>query len=244
MIHNMTGGVPGLRLKVAGGSSAPANPAENTLWVNTAAAVSGWVFSAAEPESPTEGLLWIQTGTSASVPINIHRKNTLMVYPTACRQYVSGAWVSREAKTYQDGGWKDWSLYLYNSGQTGLEISFDTEQSSVGTLTASYIHMESTNKYSGTVTMKTSPAVDLTPYTVAKIQIENTGSYATMTVGFGTVQDDCSAASWQYKGEMTKQTVTIDISSLTGSYYLGAKRTTNSDSRAVGVTKIHSVVLE
>lgn len=244
MIHNMTGGVPGLRLKVAGGSSAPANPAENTLWVNTAAAVSGWVFSAAEPESPTEGLLWIQTGTSASVPINIHRKNTLMVYPVGCKQYVSGAWVTKTARTYQSGKWQDWSLFLYNYGETELEISFETDTASNGSLQANYIHMESTNKYGGNVSMSAGPALDLTPYTVAKIELENTGSYATMTIGFGATLGTCDVAKWQYQGEMSKQTVTIDISELSGEYYLGAQRVTNSDSRAVGITKIYSVVLE
>lgn len=43
-------------------------------------------------------------------------KNGLWVYPASCQQYISGTWVTKTAKTYQNNAWKDWELWLYNSG--------------------------------------------------------------------------------------------------------------------------------
>lgn len=42
------GGAP-LNFKVVGGTSAPSNPKENTIWVNTDSAITGWHFGAEEP---------------------------------------------------------------------------------------------------------------------------------------------------------------------------------------------------
>lgn len=49
-INFSTGGAgAGINFKVVGGTSAPASPKENTIWVNTNTAVHGWDFSATEP---------------------------------------------------------------------------------------------------------------------------------------------------------------------------------------------------
>ena len=52
MILNMNGGRSAgndLNFKVVGGTSAPSNPKENTIWVNTSTAITSWDFSATEP---------------------------------------------------------------------------------------------------------------------------------------------------------------------------------------------------
>ena len=43
------GGPAGLNFRVIGGTSAPSNPKENDIWVNTSIPVSSWVFSADAP---------------------------------------------------------------------------------------------------------------------------------------------------------------------------------------------------
>lgn len=48
MIYVLGGGA-GLNFKVLGGTVEPAEPKENTIWVNTAAPVTSWDFSAEEP---------------------------------------------------------------------------------------------------------------------------------------------------------------------------------------------------
>lgn len=122
-ITNAGGGGGGsLNFKVVGGTSAPAAPAENTIWVNTAADITGWVFSPAAPSSPKEGMVWLKTGLNSPVGFNAFKKNGLWVYPTACQQYVSGAWVAKTAKTYQSGAWVEWLYWLYDTGAKKVEL--------------------------------------------------------------------------------------------------------------------------
>lgn len=105
MIHNMTGGGAGLKLKVLGGTTQPTSPAENTVWVNTDAQITGYAFSAEEPASPAEGMVWVKTGKSSAAAFNAHRKNILMLYPLGCMQYILGAWVEKQAQLYTGGKW-------------------------------------------------------------------------------------------------------------------------------------------
>lgn len=44
------GGVNPLNFKVVGGTSAPSNPKENTIWVNCSLNITSWDFSATEPQ--------------------------------------------------------------------------------------------------------------------------------------------------------------------------------------------------
>ena len=104
MIYVLGGGA-GLYLKVVGGTTQPTSPAENTVWVNTDAAINGYVFSADEPASPVEGMVWFKTGKSSDAAFNAGKKNTVMIYPVGCQQYISGAWVKKSAQIYLDGGW-------------------------------------------------------------------------------------------------------------------------------------------
>lgn len=125
MILNMVGGggSGGLNFSVVGGTSHPGNPKENTIWVNTETEISGWVFSASEPEVPAEGMVWITTGTSSTIEFNALKKNGIQVYPISAKQYVSGAWVDKTAKSYQDGQWKTWIAWLYNNGNQFSDVT-------------------------------------------------------------------------------------------------------------------------
>lgn len=123
-ITNIGGGDGGsLNFKVVGGTSAPSAPTENMIWVNTAADITDWAFSPAAPSSPKEGMVWLKTEFKSPVAFNVIKKNGLWVYPTACQQYVSSAWVAKTAKTYQNNAWKDWELWLYNSGNVNSALT-------------------------------------------------------------------------------------------------------------------------
>lgn len=78
---------------------------DNTIWVNTDTDINGYAFSATEPASPVEGMVWIKTGASSAAAFNAHRKNILMLYPLGCMQYISGAWVEKQAQLYTGGKW-------------------------------------------------------------------------------------------------------------------------------------------
>ena len=113
----------GLNFEVVGGTSAPANPAENTIWVNTSVPISDYIFSAIPPESGAEGSVWFSTGTTSPAAFNALKKNVVQVYPLSAMQIVNGQIVDVEAKIYQDGEWVDWGTVLYDAGNHFTEIT-------------------------------------------------------------------------------------------------------------------------
>jgi hypothetical protein len=112
----VTGGGANLNFKVVGGTTQPSAPAENTIWVNTSTAISEWVFSPSQPSNPANGMVWFTTDRSSSLAFNALKKNNVTVYPIATMQYVGGSWVRVNAKTYQNGAWEDWRVWLYTKG--------------------------------------------------------------------------------------------------------------------------------
>lgn len=114
---NMGGG-GGASIMVVGGSTQPASASEKTIWVNTSTTITSYVFSYAEPSTPVNGMVWIKTGSSSPVEFNaLNGSNVLMVYPTQCKQYVSGAWASKTAESYINGNWVPWIVYFFKSGE-------------------------------------------------------------------------------------------------------------------------------
>lgn len=131
-ITNAGGGGGGLNFKVVGGTVQPSSPSENMIWVNTSVAITSWVFSTTAPANPVAGMAWFAISSSSSVAFNAVKKNGIWVYPTACQQYVSGAWVTKTAKTYQSGAWKDWQLTLYKAGTKRVKFT-DGNSTAYGT---------------------------------------------------------------------------------------------------------------
>lgn len=111
-----------LNFDVVGGTTQPSNPTENAIWVNTNVGITSWVFSATVPSNPIEGMVHFTTSSAAVAEFNALSENDIRVYPTGCSQYVGGTWVSKDAKTYQNGQWLSWILYLYKKG-TFYEIA-------------------------------------------------------------------------------------------------------------------------
>ena len=78
-----------LNFKVVGGTSAPANPKENTIWVNTSTKVTSWDFSASEPHrrSGNKNLLcypfWQTTKTENGITFTDNKDGTIKANGTA-----------------------------------------------------------------------------------------------------------------------------------------------------------------
>lgn len=98
------GGGTSLNFTVVGNPK-PANPKENTIWLNTDVAIPGWTFNAADPGSGEEGSVCIKTGNSSNYPFNALKKNSLMVYPLYAEQYSTNAWNIVESEIFKDGVW-------------------------------------------------------------------------------------------------------------------------------------------
>lgn len=106
-----------LNFSVVGGIAPPSAPKENTIWVETSVGFPGWTFSSCEPELPQDGMLWFKTYESSHAPFNALKKNALWIRPTNCVQYTGGSWVNRTAKIWQNGAWKEFRRYLFQSGK-------------------------------------------------------------------------------------------------------------------------------
>ena len=98
----------GLNFKVVGGTTQPASPKENTIWVNTNKSISNWAFQSEQPME-SENILWVRTTEASNTAYDAIHSNVLMVYPIAAKLYSSGEWNSVEAFIYQNGEWKSLS---------------------------------------------------------------------------------------------------------------------------------------
>lgn len=179
-----------------------------------------------------EGTVWFSTGASSPVAFNALKKNGVMVYPLSAKQYVSGAWVDKTAKICQNGAWVDWVTYLYNNGNeyadlTGGWAEKATDSDEMGITKGTSKITVSVNRTSGnhqgsiagTAKMINLADVKTLRVTVAdysnssgnanycRIGVTNTGFNSTDTIA-------------AYKNVSGNGIVELDVSSLSGSYYI------------------------
>lgn len=142
MIINLTGGtgtVSPMNYSVTGGLTEPAAPGENTIWVLTDTAVTGYCFDTVQPEAAQEGFVWFCTGDYERIRFNVLKENELILRADRAMQYIDGVWVYTEAKIYQEGIWNNWwNGILYAPGDecgnvTGGWIAEAIPRSSDGT---------------------------------------------------------------------------------------------------------------
>ena len=217
---NGAGGANPLNFKVVGGTTAPANPRENTIWVNTDTAITGWSFSATQPTA-SEGVVWFNIGMASSAAFSVTKKNPVMVYPLSAKQYVGGKWMSKTAKTYQNGAWAEWA-YVITSGGEVLRTMKNVGDGTT-TVGSNYVRLET--------------EYDDAAYYYMTSGKHSVSDYSKMVVRFSdlspvnddseikpflstTLSEDGSVA---YKSVVNKSsgTIELDISGLQGSYYLG-----------------------
>lgn len=231
MIINESGGGAGLNLKVVGNPQ-PTSPKNNTIWVDTDTEINGYAFSATEPASPRPGMLWFKTGATSNAPINIDKKNTVMLYPNICQQYINGAWVSKTAKIYSSAKWSElWDGGLYVGGNqyeaiTGgwwnnYNLSFKGSSTYPGNsdlnlaeCLGDYISLSGKNGYFSSVTTKNK--IDLSNFSTLNYDVLS-GSDTDQYIVFihdlesGTINNNSAAQA---------KAGPVDISSIEGSYYI------------------------
>lgn len=109
----------GLYLRVVGGTSKPTSPRENTIWINTSAAVSGYVLSPTQPETDLEGVVWLKIADSG-VEINVGKKNAVLLHLSRAAIKIGGKFAYSEGWVYSGGRWTKFSspfIYLVEDGK-------------------------------------------------------------------------------------------------------------------------------
>lgn len=231
-----------LNFEVVGGTVAPESPVENTIWVNTDVAISSWVFSANQPTSPVEGMVWLRASISSSAPINILKENSIYVYPDSCKQYLSGEWVNMDAMTYQNGEWLQWYIYLLKDGaltDLGLGLGTNVQGGWTGYGNGSITYTEgdclclnvAAGKNAIGSATRTTNTIDLTPYRELRVRVKdfsatgaNPGSFALIVGGTSAYQGSggtrAASIGTGFADMYIGQIISLDISNVTGSYYV------------------------
>ena len=219
MIINMNGGGSAvLNFKVVGGTSAPSNPTENMIWVNTSVEITDWVFSTTQPTSAT-GRVWISTDTSSTAEFNALKKNGIQLCPKSAKQYINGAWVSKTGQVYQSGTWKGWAHYLIGNGVDAQTVTGDFDISdafrtfnSDGSVTLTHPYGDATRKHD----YATKNTFDVTNYTKLVVHATAWDNNDDLYVGVNTVANKGQYSISRVAIENVPATVTLDISSITG----------------------------
>lgn len=220
------GGGSELSFDVVGGTTQPTGKA-NRIWVNTSVTITSWIFHPTQPTA-IEGRVWFQISLSGAASFNALKKNTLNVWPAACRQCVNGAWVNKTAKIYQSGAWKDWRLNLFSSGNQYSELtggwidvagSAFAANSSALSLSAAGTAVEL--QYGGNI--HTAGTISMAGQSTLKIDVASLTNTTPNKFRFGitsTVPSDWNPAYVAYGEINGTGKSSLDISSLNGSYYV------------------------
>ena len=252
MIINMTGGGGGaaLNFKVVPGLTQPESSSENTIWVKTER-IGAWYFSATQPENMQEWDVWFPIGTTSHVEFNALKKNAIQVYPLSAKQYVDGAWVDKTAKSYQGGEWQHWFRYIYNAGDecnditggwTSSGYTWNNGSTSITikspTKNADNILFTGTAGGSGNLPgIGTENAIDLTNVSILEVDVNviatssngsSTFYLAVMSTKNFSSEFVASVGGGNGTGEKTLQ---LDVSKLSGSYYIGASMSFGSTNK-------------
>lgn len=226
---NIGGGSGGLNFKVVAYATEEAllaeAPKENTIGVITETPMTGWVVDVNEPTAPVNGVVWISTGTPSTVEFNALKKNGIQVHPIYAKQYVSGAWVDKTAKSYQGGEWVDWwNGELYSPGNEWENITGGWVLLGDGTLHKTDEYMKLTPKVAGAYTAwaKTVNTVDLSKYNTLEFDVYGEGTYTDIYLGVLSTGDTFAAVKklggMNNNVSISRGVYTVDVSVLNGKY--------------------------
>jgi hypothetical protein len=223
------GGGAGLNFSLVGGLNRPAIPKANTIWAKTYIPIAGWAMSSSEPTAPYNGMVWIVTGSNSKVAFNALRKNTLMVYPTVCKQFVDGAWVTVTAESYIDEEWAEWFAYLFieNGGQQVPWVfkamnAKGTVSDKDGTIVFEYATVSNNYMAAGTEN-----AVDLSGSSFVCFDLAVRTNYTSgggeFTIGVTSKQvnaeyNNTFVASEKPAADSVRKTIKVDVSDISSGY--------------------------
>lgn len=241
----------GIELKILPRLTRPERPSVNTVWVETAEQVTDYIFSAVEPVSPENGLLWIVlTNVGTSEIISPVDKEWVVMRVSGVKLRVKGEWVSVSSDMYKDGVWKSfteaWDGYYFKNGDQCIDITggWTTEGwtsayynvLNKGSINSDHLYLTAYGAF--ICQLGTVNKVDLTGISALKasVTIETTGEVV-LCVSSTKSQDD--KVAYMKNTATGTHTYSVDVSGLSGSYYIIVYAT--GASNAAPVAKITNV---
>ena len=197
--------------------------------------------------SQREGMVWIKTGNSSPVEFNALKKNGIQVYPHSAKQYVGGTWVDKTAKTYLGGEWCEWipaGALFWQGNQfdslTGGWYSGNVFADAAGTFTTNggMLNVAHTNGGYSSNAVRCTNKISLSGASALKCNVASmSGTHdgfklCVSTSNFEPV-DATAVANISKTGETA-----LDVSGLTGSYYVYIFSYTSSTKFSYSVDKV------
>lgn len=228
MIFNPSGGggaAEKLSFAVVGSASQPSAPAANTIWVKTSVAITSWAMQPTAPSGPSAGMVWIKTALSGGAALNAITKNALTIALVGCQQYSGTAWEPKEASLYTGSAWVQFAveqLILFAAGGGYTDKWATDYQASGYTVNAGTIADDGltvATPYGPYSVLGTAAPIDVTNFASVNADV-------TYTVGGGGViqmtmpTDKANINASPSVAITATGTVSVDVSSLTGEYYV------------------------
>ena len=233
-IENIKTGVE-LNFEVVGGTSRPANPKENTIWVNTITNITSYVFSLEEPSSKTEGMVWFELGSTGNIGFEAINNNADLIelHPVTAYQRISGVWKEKQSSIYKENKWAAFKHILYVLKDRAIDPT-------VG----SYVNVASSPMSNGVIQATRNDSTGNYGYFSSRITLN--GNFKTLRVHANVTNVAASSsttyllrvgvsstamASGSYNSNIGKfsaykalnvgnQWANIDISKISGNYYI------------------------
>lgn len=263
------GGGDNLNFKVVGGTTRPTNPKENTIWINTSTEIRSWRFenyNYLPTWSEPNGCVLINAQTSLNNnarAFNVVKKNGIWIELLKAYQIVNGVWSIKEMQIYRAGAWEATDLHIYNKGdeytaRTGGWTTFNYAAGtssnynySLGSSANSSAGFTLTTGQNKSIARQTVNAIDLTNVNAVEVVLKSSLSsiYGAVEIAISTaakqVYTKNVVAKWRETSKpptsFTKKT--IDVSNLTGSYYICVGQWYYSDGGSTLVTTVESIKL-
>lgn len=259
MIFNFSsgGGSGSLNVKITSGTSLPTSGSANEIFINTTASVTGWAMQAEAPESPTSGMVWFQSALSGDASMNVLKQNSLLLALTKCQQYINGEWLNVDAYLWTGTEWiqfgheitvmfeatgddttslvSNWTVSNWTQGGYGTCVSGTASNTG---LTASSSYSSSGTKSDCVVGI--SVPIDLTDVKTISFTASVSGSVGGVGAALSQSKSLTSLSLTTMATAAAETTYTMDVSSLSDSYYLiffGYRSSVNS-AGTITVTKV------
>lgn len=226
---NATGGKDRLRYRVYGGTTPPASPREYDFYIKTTTPITAFELNSWTNAQPTwfvgNGHVYIVSEVWNTDSINLVKDGngiSLPFRPKWCWQQINGQWYQMEAYFYR-GGWVKFSDYKDTPPWSGtLFYNGDQYTDITGGWTGadSYSPNLRATLYSGTITVSTASAVDLSGFSTLKFMGSGNGanSGGTYSAKCKIVNEsgvEVASVDFQSNG-----TYAVSVAALSGKHYV------------------------
>ena len=230
------GGRDRFRPTVYGGTTAPANPKNGDFWIYTSGLITGVEWNSWTHSFPgwtmTDGFAYIVSGGYNSdivVDLSAVHNGLHHFCPNDCYMQHGGKWYRETAYVYRNNAWIQFSTWAQSWDGT-LFYNGDQYADVTGGWTGanSYSPNLSATLYSGTITISTARAVDMSRFSTLKFTgsgngANSGGAYSAKCKIFNESGAEVASLDFQ-----NNNTYAMSVAALSGKYYV---RFTASGSR-------------